>query len=76
MSADNFVVVRRFEDGWRWGEGSATHCVEKNMPFEKALGPGCFKNGPFDTMDAAANHAEKELGIIEYGIVVSGEENE
>jgi hypothetical protein len=71
MSADNFVVVRRFEDGWRWAMGFATYCVENNLSFDEAVGPRSFVNGPFGTADEAIDHANKELGVIEYGIVVN-----
>jgi hypothetical protein len=71
MSADNFVVVRKFEDGWRWGEGSATYCIENNLHFETALSLDLFLNGPFVTLEEASNNANKELGIIEYGIIIS-----
>jgi hypothetical protein len=71
MSADNFVIVRKFDDGWYWAMGFATYCVENNLSFEKALSLDCFVNGPFDTIEEASNNANKELGIIEYGIVVN-----
>ena len=72
MSADNFVVVRKFKDGWYWSMGFATYCVENNLSFEEGVKPQSFVNGPFDTMEEASDNANKELGIIEYGIVVSG----
>ena len=71
MSADNFVVVRKFEDGWYWAMGFATYCVENNLSFEEGVRLQSFVNGPFDTMEEASDNANKELGIIEYGIVVS-----
>jgi hypothetical protein len=71
MSADNFVVVRKFEDGWWWAMGFATYCVENNLSFGEGVKPRSFVNGPFETAEEAADHAKKELGIIEYGIVVS-----
>jgi len=76
MSADNFVAIRRFEDGWRWAEGSATYCAENDLSLDSALKSDCFVNGPFDTIEEASNNANKELGIIEYGIVVSREETD
>ncbi len=70
MSADNFVVVRKFDDGWYWAMGFATNYVENDKPFE-AIEPDQFVNGPFGTAEEAEEHASKDLGIIEYGIVVS-----
>jgi len=71
MSADNFVVVRKFKDGYYWAMGFATYCVENNLSFEEGgVKSQSFVNGPFDTIEEASNHANKELGIIEYGIVV------
>ena len=74
MSADNFVVVRKFKDGWRWAMGFATHCAENNLSFEEGVKDRSFVNGPFGTIQEASDHAEKELGIIEYGIIVSKKE--
>lgn len=70
MSADNFVVVRKFKDGWRWAMGFATYCVENNLSFAEGVRPESFIHGPFDTIEGASNNANKELGIIEYGIIV------
>jgi hypothetical protein len=71
MSADNFVVVRKFKDGWYWAMGFATHCVENNLSFEEGVRPQSFVNGPFGTSEEAADHANRELGVIEYGTIVS-----
>jgi hypothetical protein len=71
MSADNFVVVKRFKDGWRWAMGFATYCVENNLSFDEAVSHRSFVNGPFGTMEEASDNANKELGVIEYGIVVN-----
>jgi hypothetical protein len=70
MSADNFVVVRKFDDGWYWAIGFATYCVENNFSFEKGVRTSSFVNGPFESIEEASNHANKELGIIEYGVIV------
>jgi hypothetical protein len=70
MSADNFVVVRKFDDGWYWAMGFATYCTENNLSFEEAIRTQSFVNGPFDSIEEASNNANKELGIIEYGVVV------
>lgn len=69
MSADNFVVIRRFKDGWRWAMGFATHCVENNLSFDESVRPQSFVNGPFGTAEECADHANKELGVIEYGVI-------
>jgi hypothetical protein len=71
MSADNFVVVRKFKDGYYWAIGFATYCIENNLSFDKGVKPQSFVNGPFNTIEEASNHANKELGIIEYGIVTT-----
>jgi len=64
MSADNFVVVRKFEDGYYWGNFSASYWWQDNMgvyPDED------FTDGPFPTEEAAEDDADQKLGIIEYG---------
>jgi hypothetical protein len=71
MSADNFVVVRKFKDGWYWAMGFATYCFENNLSFDEAVSPRSFVNGPFETAEEAADYANKELVVIEYGIFVN-----
>ena len=63
MSADNYVVIRKFGDNdYRWAMGFASndYSVEE---FNKK-----FLHGPFKTPREAANDADEQLEIIEYGI--------
>jgi hypothetical protein len=63
MSADNYVVVRKFgENDFRWAMffASDDDYVTKDDK--------CFIHGIFKTPREAANNAQEELGIIEYGI--------
>lgn len=62
MSADNYVVVKRFgkNDFW-WGMWFAS---EDNPDFSDKN----FNHGPFKTPLEAAENANAELEIIEYGI--------
>jgi len=72
MSADNFVQVKRFDDGWYWSMGSASVEYENNI-----LPDDYFKSGPFKTVDDACQDAHDECMIIEYGIeVVTGSKND
>lgn len=65
MSADNYVVVKKFRDGWRWGCFFAS-----DDPQEK---PGeRFRGGPFPTALEAEADAIEDLVVIEYGIRVEG----
>jgi len=60
MSADNFVVVKKFGKGdFRWAMGFAS--TRGEFPLE-------FHSGSFKTPQAAAKNARKKLHIIEYGI--------
>lgn len=63
MSADNFVVVKKFGKGdFRWAMGFMS--TRDEYPLE-------FDSGSFKTPIEAANNAQKVLGIIEYGIEYS-----
>lgn len=62
MSADNYVVVRKFgENDFRWG-----------MFFDSDDNPDMsdknFRRGPFKTPREAASDANEQCCIIEYGI--------
>jgi hypothetical protein len=61
MSADNFVVVRRFgKYDYRWGNFSASAVYEWYKDSQ-------FQHGPFSTEEDAIRDAETALCIIEYG---------
>lgn len=62
MSADNYVVVRLFPDGWRWAEGVAS----QRVPDEHLK----YKSRPFRSSIQAEINARKELEVIEYGVRV------
>jgi hypothetical protein len=62
MSADNFVLVRKFADGWRWAMGSAS-CDDELQDSE-------FKSKTFDDPWDASEDAEQEIGFIEYGVEI------
>ena len=63
MSADNFVVVKRFGKGdFRWAMGFES--TRYDYPLE-------FRSGSFKTPKEAAADAYHRLGIIEYGIEFS-----
>jgi hypothetical protein len=70
MSADNFVEIRKFKDGWRWAVGWDSSDGTGPIPLDR------FQYGPFETDDAAEENAEEILGFIEYGISCVGDENE
>ena len=61
MSADNYVVVREFSDGWKWAMGFASDYIER-LPDEE------FRHGPFVSELDAKEDAESYCGVIEYGI--------
>ena len=68
MSADNFVIIRKFPDGWRWGSFSMSG--ESDIPLDK-LPIKRYVNGPFPSEDecyTAIEKKEDEGYIIEYGI--------
>lgn len=74
MSADNFVEIRLFQDGWRWADGTDS---QDNFPENKLDDGGMlsldrFTNGPFKTDDECYNNAEETLFFIEYGITNVG----
>ena len=62
MSADNYVIVRRFRDGWRWAMGFASDDV--TLPDE------AFRHGPFDSEFDAQDDAQEKCQVIEYGIEI------
>ena len=62
MSADNYVVVRKFGDNdYRWAMFFASD-GDPDMSNYK------FRHGPFKSPREAANDAEDKCMIIEYGI--------
>jgi len=63
MSADNFVIVRKFNDGWRWAMGFAS---DEDVP----LPDTAFRHGPFASEFDAQDDAEKKCAVIEYGIKI------
>ena len=64
MSADNYVVVKRFGKGdFRWAMGCAS--ADEGPEDED------FRSGSFKTPKEAADNAYKVLEIIEYGIQFS-----
>ena len=67
MSADNFVQVREFDDGWYWADfGASEHW---NDEWEAIDAPKKLYTGPFADEEEAADAADKVCHIIEYGIV-------
>jgi hypothetical protein len=61
MSADNYVMVRKFGgNDYRWAMGFASDDYE--------LTDKDFTHGPFPTPRAAADDAIQDCVIIEYGI--------
>lgn len=66
MSADNYVMVREFRDGWRWAIGFASDDRDR---MGDSLTDSDFRNGPFPTAVDAQINAESDVGLIEYGIV-------
>lgn len=65
MSADNYVQVAKFDDGWRWAMGFMS---DDMSPDGEMLPVSLFKHGPFETSLEACDDAEAECVIIEYGI--------
>lgn len=60
MSADNYVIVKRFgKSDFRWATGCAS--------VEEELDDAHFC-GPYSTPKEAAEHAQDTCGYIEYGI--------
>lgn len=66
MSADNFVVVRKFKDGYRWGNFSASVWWNKEEPYPDDM----FNSPPFPTAGEAMQNAVDSLMVIEYGFEV------
>lgn len=62
MSADNFVVIRKFPEGWKWAMGFASSDDSERMPDER------FTSKAFDDVEEAYKDAEEDCGYIEYGI--------
>lgn len=67
MSADNYVVVKEFDDGWRWAMGFASD--------DNELLESDFRHGPFESMFDAQANAESECAVIEYGIQIERPES-
>ncbi len=62
MSADNYVIVKKFgKNDYRWGMGFLSEGVPD-------LSNEFFKHGPFSTPLEAVRNAYKECSVIEYGI--------
>lgn len=66
MSADNYVMVRKFQGGWMWAMGFASD--DENY-FGDSLCDSDFRHGPFPTEVDARINAEAEVGLIEYGVM-------
>lgn len=62
MSAENYVEVRKFDDGWRYAMGLVNDGQFKVLPDSKFEGQPAFQEAD-DAYDAAYN----DLGVIEYG---------
>lgn len=65
MSADNYVQVAKFDDGWRWAMGFASDDL---YPDDEILPKSQFQHGPFETSLEACDDAEADCSVIEYGI--------
>jgi hypothetical protein len=66
MSADNYVMVRKFRNGWMWGMGFASDDRER---LGKSMCDSDFRDGPFPTEVEARVDAEAKCGVIEYGVL-------
>lgn len=68
MSADNFIHIKEFDDGFYYADLSASQYFDvhnwNNIKVEK----NSYQYGPFKTFDDAFDNAEEEFDIIEYGI--------
>lgn len=64
MSADNFVVIRKFPDGWKWAIGFASFDYGEGLPDE------LFQSKAFEDAEQAYKDAEKECDYLEYGIEI------
>lgn len=61
MSADNYVLIKKFKDGYYWGMGFASNETKITRKF--------YKYGPFKSPTKAKRDAYDFCdGIIEYGI--------
>jgi len=63
MSADNFVVVRQFKDGWYYADLSASYWWENHEVYPDSA----FNSGPYATENEAADAALSD-GYVEYGL--------
>ena len=63
MSADNFIVVRQFKDGWYYADLSASHWWTMKEVYPDSV----FAQGPFLTEEDAIE-AALESGFVEYGV--------
>lgn len=63
MSADNFVVIRKFPDGYRWASLGASQWWHTDKPYPDEV----FRSKAFPTEEAAMDNAEDVLPYIEYG---------
>ena len=73
MSADNYVMVREFPDGWYWGMGFASDDRER---FGDSMCDSGFRDGPFPTEVDARIDAEAKCVVIEYGVMRWGEDEQ
>lgn len=75
MSADNVILVSKWDDGYRVAEGSASLADDIHHPYsdyQRALNVQFFgDNPPYPTLEEArkaANDLENDIGYVEYGI--------
>jgi hypothetical protein len=62
-STDNFVVIRKKENGYYWASLQAQYWLKNNNPYPDKL----FTDGPFNSYTEAIENAKKELPCIKYG---------
>ena len=60
MSADNYVIVREYTDGWRWAQFAGDPDEEPDSAFKRSE--------VFENQLLAGRDAKEEIGYIEYGI--------
>lgn len=68
MSADNFIHIRKFDDGFYYANLSASQYWDDGEWDNIELSKEFYLYGPFRTFDEAFDNAEEEFAIIEYGI--------
>jgi hypothetical protein len=65
MSADNYITVRKFSDGWRYAMGWLSACDPCELPDEKFAGSLVFPSA-----EEAARYADREYDLLEYGVYI------